>query len=195
MNDLEDVLNMRGPNALQDLQQRRAELARDIVAASYQQGTFVLSSGASTDYYLDKYLFETKPTVLRRLASLMAPQLPAEVDRLVGPEFGTVPIVVALALESGLPFAIVGRADGPSGVAEPIEGELHPGERVVVLEDVISSGRRILGTARRVRAAGADVVRVMAVIDRQEGAAAALAAENLPFEAMLTVDEILQQRR
>ncbi|GAB2458286.1 orotate phosphoribosyltransferase [Nocardioides hungaricus] len=187
---VEEALNLLGLGALQSTEERRAELADDILAAAHLRGEFVLSSGETTDYYLDKYLFETKPTILRRLASLMAAQIPSDVDRLVGPELSGVPVVVALALESGLPYAIVRRRTAGSG-ARSVEGELHLGERVLVVEDVISTGQRALTTVERVREVGAQAVSVMAVVDRLQGAAAALAAVDLPLTALLTIEDLL----
>lgn len=187
ISNIEEALNLAGAGALQTAEERRVELAGDIVAAAYMRGEFVLSSGETTNYYFDKYLFETKPTILRRLASLLAERVPADVDRLVGPELGAVPIVVALSLETGLPFAIVRRNNG----TRAIKGELHPGERVLLVEDVITTGQRVLGAAARVREVGAEVVGVMAVVDRLQGAAAALAAVDLPLDALMNVDEFV----
>lgn len=89
---------------------RREELARDIVSAGYLRGDFLLSSGARSSFYFDKYLFETKPTILRRTASLLAERVPAGADRLAGPELGAVPLAAAVSLATGLPFVIIRKA-------------------------------------------------------------------------------------
>src|SRR5690606_10649258 len=131
-----ESLSVGAANALQTPAERRDELARDVVAAAYLRGAFVLSSGQPSSYYIDKYLFATKPTVLRRLASLLAERVP-DVDRLAGPELGSVPITAALSLETGVPFVIVRKERKAYGTSAGIEGELHQGERVLLVEDVV----------------------------------------------------------
>lgn len=189
---LDAMLSATGPEAFQDPAQRRLELGRDIVAAAYLRGDFVLSSGTRSRYYFDKYLFETKPTVLRRLVSLLAERLPRHVDRLAGPELGSVALTAALSLESGLPFLIVRKQPKAYGTAVPIEGEYHPGERVLVVEDVVSTGGEALAAVEKLRAAGIEVASVLAVIDREQGGAAALAATGLSLDALFTLTELME---
>jgi orotate phosphoribosyltransferase len=186
---MEEALVTGNPGAFQTRDQRRSELGFDIVAAAYLRGDFMLSSGAPSTYYFDKYLFETKPTILRRLASLLAPMVPSGVDRLAGPELSAVPVTVALALETGLPYVITRRDTARS--TGSLVGEVHPDERVLLLEDVISSGRRVSEAAQQLRKVGADVIGVIAVVDRLQGAAEALAADGLPLNSLFTVDELL----
>jgi len=80
-----------------------AELARDIVNAAYLRGDFVLSSGARSSYYFYRYLFETRPSILRRIAASFAERIPSETDRIAGPELGGVALAAALSLTVGLP--------------------------------------------------------------------------------------------
>lgn len=179
-----------GVAAFQDDDERRAELARDIVSAGYLRGDFVLSSGERSSYYFDKYLFETKPTVLRRLAALLTDLVPGDVDRLAGPELGAVAITAALSLETGLPFVIVRRAPKGYGTDRAIEGELHAGERILLVEDVVSTGGQAVRAARQVEAAGASVARILAVIDREQGASRAIAAAGYRLDALFTRNEL-----
>lgn len=188
-----DLLSAEGHQVFQRPEIRRRELAADITAAAYLRGQFVLSSGVSSDFYFDKYLFETKPTVLRRLASFLAERVPGKVERLAGPELGAVALSVAVSLETGLPFVIVRKAAKAHGTGAAVEGELHPGERVLLLEDVVSTGGEATAAARVLRAAGAELVGVLAVIDRQQGGTEALAAEGLPFESLFTLEELMDR--
>ncbi len=156
-------------------EERLEELGRDLVNAGYLRGEYLLSSGVPTSYYFDKYLFETKPGILRRLATFLAELVPASTDRLAGPELGAVPVVTALSLETGLPFVIVRKHR--SGAAQTlVAGELYQGERVTVVEDVISTGGEAVRTAREVGGLGAQVLGILAVLDRDEGATENLAA-------------------
>jgi orotate phosphoribosyltransferase len=169
------------------MSETREALGRDLVAAAVLRGNFVLRSGATSNYYIDKYLFTTRPDLLRRLAAELAQRLPAGVQRVAGPVLGAVPLVTALSLATDLPMLIV-RTDAPKeyGTARQIEGALEPGERVVLVEDVVTTGGAALGAVETLRSAGLEVLRVIAVVDREQGGAEAFAAANAPFESLFT---------
>jgi orotate phosphoribosyltransferase len=169
---------------------RREELARDIVSAAYLRGDFLLSSGARSSFYFDKYLFETKPTVLRRIAALLAECVPPNVDRLAGPELGAVALAAAVSLATGLPFVIVRKTSEGYPGSKLVEGEVHPGERVLIIEDVISTAAQALRAARQVSEAGADVTGILAVVDREQGGAASIAAAGYHFDALFRLSEL-----
>lgn len=145
------------------------ELARDVASAAYLRGDFVLSSGSRSSYYFDKYLFETKPGILRRVCSRIVRMLPEGIDRLAGPELGAVALATGVSLESGLPFVIVRRNSKRYGTSRFVEGELYAGESVLILEDVVSSGAQAIKAGQRVEDAGARVAGIVSVIDRQQG--------------------------
>jgi orotate phosphoribosyltransferase len=146
-----------------------------------------LRSGARSTYYIDKYLFTTRPELLRRLAVALAGLVPAGVQRLAGPVLGAVPLVTALSLETGLPMVIV-RTEGAKeyGTARQIEGALEAGERVLLIEDVVTTGGAALSAVDSLRAAGADVVGALVVVDREQGGPEAFAARHVPFQALFT---------
>lgn len=162
-------------------EQRLKELGQDIAHAAYLRGRFVLRSGATSNYYFDKYLFETKPNLLRRVASFLAELVPQGTDRIAGPELGAVALATAVSLDLGLPFVIVRKAQKSYATSSQIEGELYPGERVAVIEDVVTTGTAAIQAARALRRAGAVVQDAIVVIDREEGGAEAMAAEGLQF--------------
>jgi orotate phosphoribosyltransferase len=168
-----------------------AALGRDLVEVSVLRGTFVLRSGQTSSYYIDKYLFTTRPDILRRVAAALAPLLPPEAQRLAGPVLGAVPLVTAVSLETGLPTVIV-RTDAPKGhgTARLIEGQLIEGDRVVLVEDVVTTGGAALEAVRVLREAGAEVLRVLCVVDREQGGADAFAAAGVPFQALFTRTEL-----
>src|SRR3954465_9283713 len=87
-------------------------LGRDLVDAAVLRGDFLLRSGQRSSYYIDKYLFTTRPELLRRIARALAALVPAGVDRLAGTVLGAVPLATALSLETGLPMVMV-RSDKP----------------------------------------------------------------------------------
>ncbi len=167
---------------------QRQEVGRDIVAAAYLRGDFVLTSGEHSDYYFDKYLFETRPTILRRLSEMLAERVPAGVDRLAGTEVGGVALAAAVSLATGLPFVIV-RRDGRSG-AGPVKGELHPGERVLLIQDVVDSGSQAITAAQKIAGLGASIAGVVSVIDRQAGGARSIADAGYHYHPLYTLDDL-----
>src|SRR5437879_304417 len=101
-----------------------AELARDVVAAAYLEGDFVLSSGRRSRYYLDKYLFETQPGILRRVGRHLGQLVPAGTTRLAAPELGAVLLGAAVSLELDLPLVLVRKEAKGDGTQRAIEGVL-----------------------------------------------------------------------
>lgn len=162
------------------------DLGRAIVAVAYLEGDFVLSSGRRSRYYLDKYLFETRPELLRGIARELAALLPAGVVRIAGPELGAVALAAALSLETNLPFVIARRESKGYSTSKAIEGQLAAGDRVVVVEDVITTGAQAIRAAERLRAAGAEVVAILGVIDREEGGREAIEAAGFAFTPLFT---------
>src|ERR687885_2836292 len=131
-----------------------AELGADIVRAAYVEGEFVLADGVRSNYYFDKYLFETRPAILRRLGRFLADLVPREAARLAAPALGAVALGTAVSLELGLPLVIV-RPDREAGSTRMIEGELYTDEEVTLIEDVVVTGSRALQAISRVGEAGA----------------------------------------
>jgi orotate phosphoribosyltransferase len=145
------------------------ELRHDIVRASYIEGEFNLSGGLRREYYLDKYLFETRPALLRRVARFMGELVPRTTDRLAAPALGAVALGTAVSLELGLPLVIV-RPEVEAHPRRALKGELYPGETLTLIEDVIVTGTRALSAVKRIAEAEARVGTVISVLDRDEGA-------------------------
>jgi len=155
----------------------RPDLAKAIRQACYLEGDFVLSSGKRSKYYLDKWRFETDPGLLREIAKALAGLLPSPPpDRLAGVELGGVPLAAALALETNIPYLVVRRAAKEYGTAREVEGVMAEGERVVLVEDVLTTASQAVSAAQRLSRLGLKVVRIIYVIDREEGAEANIRA-------------------
>ena len=123
-------------------------LGRDLVAAAVLRGSFLLRSGARSSYYIDKYLFTTRPDLLGRLADELLLRLPTETQRVAGPVLGAIPLVTALSLKTQLPMLIVRVEKAKEyGTAKQIEGLFLAGEKVVLIEDVVTTGGAALGAA------------------------------------------------
>ena len=169
---------------------RAPDLASRVREAALLEGDFVLSSGKRSSFYVDKYLFSTEPSLLRDIAAALADEIPPDADRLAGVELGAVPLVTATALQTGLPYVIVRKAakeyGGSSGRA--VEGVVENGERVVLLEDVVSTGTQAVRAARELEALGVEVVKVVAVLDRREEPGEGL--EEFAFQSLLRIREL-----
>jgi len=164
------------------------DLGRRLLAASYLEGDFILRSGRRSRFYLDKYLFETRPDLLRDIAEGLAEKLPAyrPFDLLAGPELGAVALVAALALGSGTPFVIVRKGAKGYGTDKAMEGRAEPGQRVVMVEDVVTSGGAALQAADKLRGAGLEVAALLCVVDREEGGREQIEAAGLTFDPLFT---------
>ncbi|MEH1015572.1 hypothetical protein V6U90_20965 [Micromonospora sp. CPCC 206060] len=168
-------------NMFQSRHQRWTELARDLRAAACLPGEFMLDANEPVDTYIDVVLFETRPTILRRMAALLADLVDATADRLAA-RTQVMPLVTALSLETGLPFAMIRSLEDGGG--SRVEGELHAGERVILVEDVIVSGAHTAVAVRALRDLGAVVPGVLAAVDRSRGRSHT--AANCPVQALYT---------
>ena len=160
---------------------------RDADAVRY--GEFELSHGGTSDYYVDKYVFETNPECLEHIATAFAERLGD--DKLAGVALGGVPLVAVTSVETGLPYVIARKSQKEYGTANLVEGELIEGENVAVIEDIATTGQSAVDAAEALRDAGAIVNRVLVVVDREEGASENLAAHGLELESLVTASELL----
>jgi orotate phosphoribosyltransferase len=163
------------------------EALRDADAVRY--GEFELSHGGTSDYYVDKYLFETDPTCLELIAEAFADRLDAET--LAGVALGAVPLVAVTSVETETPYVVVRKKAKDYGTAKRIEGRFAEGEEVVVLEDIATTGQSALDAVEALREAGAVVNRVLVVVDREEGATERLAEAGVELDALVTAEELL----
>ncbi|HEX4213757.1 MAG TPA: orotate phosphoribosyltransferase [Candidatus Dormibacteraeota bacterium] len=161
------------------------DLARDIARVAWLEGDFVLRSGRRSRHYLDKYLFETQPAILRRVGAALAGMIPPETQRLAAPELGAVLLGAAVSLELDLPLILVRSKQKEYGTAKALEGALERGERVTVIEDVLTTGGAAIDAIEKLRAAGGEVIKLVGVLDREEGAAENLERTGVPYQALL----------
>ena len=164
---------------------------------AYLEGDFVLRSGKRSQYYLDKYRFETVPDLLEALGTRLAAKV-AEVEpdaaRLAGPELGAVALAAAASLASRLPFLIVRAEAKAYGTANRIEGAYAAGERIVLIEDVVTSGGAAADAVRAVRQAGLECRTAICVIDREEGGVDALARVGVRLFTLFSAAQVVQGR-
>ena len=161
-------------------------LARDIDACCRLTGEFTLRSGQQATEYFDKYLFESDPVLLGRVADQMVGLVPAGTELLGGLELGGVPIVTALSARTSLPALFVRKQAKEYGTCKLAEGADVAGRRVTLVEDVITTGGAVRDATRELRAAGAVVEVVVCAIDRSPEGENPLADVGLEVRPVLT---------
>ncbi|HEY0331816.1 MAG TPA: orotate phosphoribosyltransferase [Rhodopseudomonas sp.] len=180
----------------------RARLADIIRVRSFGRGEITLASGRKSDFY-----FNLKPTMLDPEGAALLAELTFEalrednVDYIGGLEMGAVPLAGAIAQLSWLknhPIAafFVRKKPKEHGARLSVEGlsksETLTGKRVVIVEDVTTTGGSAIKAAESVREAGGVIVLVLTMVDREEGATEAFAAAGLPFRSLYKASEFLK---
>jgi len=179
-----DAVSLRGPL------DERETLARDLVTASYLKGDFVLRSGKHSDRYFDKFLFETDPELLRRLGKHLSTLVPLTTQRLAAPELGAVLLGGAVSMETGLPLVLVRKEPKGYGTSKQIEGRMERGDRITVIEDVVTTGGDSLRSAQVLRDAGADVIHLVVVLDRGEGGEDNIRNAGIPYSPLFRITDL-----
>ena len=157
-----------------------------------QFGRFVLTSGAISDYYIDIKKASTNPKTLRFMAKHMM-EYTKGYDLLAGMELGAVPLVVALSLQTDILYVIIRKERKTHGTSKDIEGEDVYGKKILVIEDVTTSGGSLLKTIRILRENGGYVDKAIVVVDRESGAIEKLREVNVDLIPLLTVSKILKK--
>jgi len=171
----------------------RDELLRALREHAYLEGDFVLRSGRRSQYYLDKYRFETRPDLLEPLGAAIAAEV-AEHEpgalRLAAPELGAVALAAAASLAGRLPFLIVRKEEKAYGTGNRLEGSFEAGERVCLVEDIVTSGGAAVSAVDAVRAAGLECRTAVCVVDREEGGSDALARRGVRLRPLFRSNEV-----
>jgi orotate phosphoribosyltransferase len=171
------------------------ELRSALREHAYLEGDFLLRSGRRSRYYLDKYRFETRPDLLRpigeRLAAAIREHAP-DAKLIAGPELGAVALAAAASLESGLPFLIVRKEAKEYGTSNRLEGVYAEGDRVCVVEDVVTSGGAAVEAVKALRQAGLECSTAICVVDREEGGVDALARHAVRLWPLFLASEVLE---
>ncbi|MGH2636273.1 MAG: orotate phosphoribosyltransferase [Actinomycetota bacterium] len=142
------------------------DLASRLLEASELHGDFVLSSGKRSSVYFDKFRFLTEPELLRETAHAVAGLLPEGVTHLAAPEGAATLLVAAVAIEIGLPIAVVRREPKSYGTMSQVEGHAPVGAELALIEDVSTTGHQVLKAARALEAEGCRIGIIVLAIDR-----------------------------
>ncbi|MAE61496.1 MAG: orotate phosphoribosyltransferase [Planctomycetaceae bacterium] len=168
----------------------RQTLIQRIADTALLRGQFKLRSGRTSNYYLDKYLFSTQPDILAALGQLFAQHVTPDITLLAGAELGGIPLVSAASMAADLPCLFVRNQKKDYGTVQQLEGKLSADDRVLLVEDVCTSGGQVLEAAAVIEAQGARIIKIVATIDREEGARKNIEQAGYVFESLFTKSDL-----
>jgi orotate phosphoribosyltransferase len=166
------------------------ELTSAIYDVAHITGTFTLRSGIISNEYFDKYQFESDPRLLRAIAEQMLPMIPDGTEMIAGLEMGGLAIATALSLASGLPVVFVRKKAKDYGTCKLAEGPDVAGKRLLIVEDVITSGGQVILSGNDLRTLGAHADDVLCVIDREQGGRAKLEEAGYRLTSLCTMTDL-----
>ena len=153
-----------------------------------QTGDFILASGKRSNYFVNIKRASTDPKVLREIGRAMAPHV--GINKIAGMALGAVPLAVAVALETDRPFVMVRKEPKDHGTKDLIEGEVLPGDHFIIVEDVATTGGSTLRVVSALREKGANVSKVVVVVDREEGATAMLKEHGIELVSIFKAKDL-----
>lgn len=154
-------------------------------------GKFTLSSGKESDYYVDMKKAVTNPLILQQVADIISDRINKNsVDKIAGPALGAIPIITAVSLHTGIPMLMIRKSKKDYGTSQLIEGHIKEGDRVVVLEDVTTTGNSLKDAINVILDSGGKIAGAFVIVDRAEGALESFKKEGIDFEPLVTVDEL-----
>lgn len=174
----------------------KEQLIKRIRETSYLEGDFLLRSGNRSKYYLDKYLFESYPDILNMLGEEFLQYITKHTTLIAGAELGGIALAVSASITThnflikGIPWVIVRNNKKYYGTGKMIEGNIKPGDIVLLVEDIATTGGQILEAAKIICDAGAKVEQIVAVIDRMQGARENIEAAGFTFTSILTKQDL-----
>lgn len=164
----------------------RESLARRLYEVAHLEGEFVLRTGQVISEYFDKYQFESDPSLLGAISSHLSELVPPGTEVLAGVELGGIPLVTALSLRTGLPAVFVHKQVKEYGTRRLVEGPKVGGKRLVVVDDIISSGAQVIESTGALVEQGAEILGLVCVIERLHGAREKIELNGWPLHALFT---------
>jgi orotate phosphoribosyltransferase len=168
----------------------KEELTRRIKETSYLEGDFVLRSGKKSKYYLDKYLFEACPDILKALGEEFAKHITDDVTLIAGAELGGVALAAATAMAADKNWIIIRNSKKGYGTGKMVEGVLKAEDVVLLVEDIATTGGQVVEAAKIITEAGAKVKKIVCVIDRKQGAEENITEAGFAFDSILTKNDL-----
>ena len=168
----------------------RNQLATAIYQKSHITGEFLLRSGTVANEYFDKYLFESDPALLGEIARAIQDLIPSDIEALAGLELGGIPLVTMLSQITSLPAFFVRKKAKEYGTRKLAEGGEVKGKKLLIVEDVVTSGGQIVLSTQDLRNLGATVNKAVCVIDREAGGKAKLAEVGIELSPLFSMSQL-----
>lgn len=165
-------------------------IAHRINNASKLTGNFTLRSGLTSDTYFDKYRFEADPILLKDICLQMKEFIPKGTEVIAGLEMGGIPIVTVLSQLTNIPAAFIRKDPKEYGTCQYAEGSDLLGKKIVLIEDVVSSGGAIVDAVKKLRDDNITVDLALCVIDRETGGKEKLADHGINLLSVLTRSDL-----
>ena len=157
-----------------------------------QFGRFILRSGTASNYYIDIKKASTRPHILKKIVETMTEYV-KDYSVIAGMELGAVPLVVALSLETGVPYVIIRKEKKDHGTGKQIEGVDVKGKKVLIIEDVTTTGNSVIKSINILLENKAIVDKVLVVVDRENGTKEKLQQLGINFVPLISISEILKK--
>ena len=174
---------MQGSSTLKSLKQKLIE------CGAVKFGDFTLTSGKKSSYYVDLKLASTDPSILKEIAVEFAKLLPENIDFIAGMELGAVPLAAALSLETGIPYSMIRKSSREHGTGTRIEGPSKG--RAVLVDDVATTGGSNIESIKMLTDEGVEVLMVLVVVDREEGATENLSPFDLEYKSLISISDLV----
>lgn len=173
--------------------QKQELIAALKACGAVRYGDFTLASGKKSKYYIDIKKASTDPKTLKLIARQAALRVKEmDINTVTGVELGGVPLATAVSMETELPLLIVRKTVKDYGTKSRFVGDIKSGDKLVMLEDVTTSGGSVIDAIQIVRETGAEVKYVICVVDREEGAKENLKELNVELLPLVTSSDLLK---
>lgn len=157
-----------------------------------QFGDFILTSGAKSKYYIDIKKASTNPIILKKIIKEIA-KYSYDYELIAGMELGAVPLIVALSLETNIPYVIIRKEKRVHGTSKQIEGENVENKKVLIIEDVTTSGGSVIQCINILKQNNAILDKIIVIVDRENGAKEKIADYKLELIPLLSINDILDK--
>jgi len=168
----------------------KTKLAKLIFDSAYITGEFLLRSGKISNEYFDKYQFESSPLILEEVANHLSQIINTDFDYLAALEMGGIPIATALSMKLNKPMIFVRKKAKEYGTQKFAEGPIIKAKKLLIVEDVVTSGGQIIISTNQLRNEGAIIDKAICVIDRESGGKEALQKEGIELSPLFTMTEL-----
>ncbi|MEM3585753.1 MAG: orotate phosphoribosyltransferase [Candidatus Jordarchaeaceae archaeon] len=177
--------------------QKYAKMACEFIrkTEALKFGEFILTSGKKSPFYIDMRLFISYPDIFDKLCEIYAKIIRkeiAKVDRIAGIPTAGLPIATLTSYKLHLPMIYVRKEPKPHGKSRMIEGILNPNDSVVLVDDLITSGKSLINAAKAIREEGGTVEHAVTLLDRQQGGRENLGKERIELHTVISIDQLLE---